>query len=77
MPGTDERMRVTVTARCIAAAVFGAMEVWMLDEERSLPELARLCRTALRVGGSRVPRTATPRSFVIIDKTWRRASLSS
>jgi hypothetical protein len=45
--GTDERLRITVTARCIAAAVFGAMEVWMLDEDRSLPELARLCRTAL------------------------------
>ena len=46
-PGTDERLRMTVTARCIAAAVFGAMEVWMLSEDRSLPELARLCRTAL------------------------------
>lgn len=46
-PGTDERMHITVTARCIAAAVFGAMEVWMLSEERSLPELARLCREAL------------------------------
>jgi AcrR family transcriptional regulator len=46
-PGTDARLRVTITARCIAAAVFGAMEVWMLDENRSLPELARLCRTAL------------------------------
>jgi AcrR family transcriptional regulator len=46
-PGTDERLRITVTARCIAAAVFGAMEVWMLSEKRSLPELARLCRTAL------------------------------
>jgi AcrR family transcriptional regulator len=45
--GTDERLRITVTARCIAAAVFGAMEVWMLDPDRSLPELARLCRTAL------------------------------
>lgn len=45
--GTDERLRVTVAARCIAAAVFGAMEMWMLDEQRSLPELARLCRTAL------------------------------
>ena len=32
-----------------AAAVFGAMEVWMLSEERSLPELARLSRTALDV----------------------------
>lgn len=46
-PGTDERMRITVTARCIAAAVFGAMEVWMLGAERSLPELSRLTRAAL------------------------------
>jgi len=46
-PGTDERMHITVTARCIAAAVFGAMEVWMLGEDRSLPELSRLCRAAL------------------------------
>ncbi|MBJ7341289.1 TetR/AcrR family transcriptional regulator [Mycolicibacterium sp.] len=43
----EGRLRVTVTARCIAAAVFGAMEVWMVSEERSLPELAGLCRTAL------------------------------
>jgi AcrR family transcriptional regulator len=47
LTGTDERLRITVTARCIAAAVFGAMEVWMLAPDRSLPELARLCRTAL------------------------------
>jgi AcrR family transcriptional regulator len=46
-PGTDERMLVTVTARSIAAAVFGAMEVWMLGNERSLPELSRLTRAAL------------------------------
>lgn len=49
-PGTDQRMHITVTARCIAAAVFGAMEVWMLGysgSENSLPELARLCREAL------------------------------
>ena len=54
-PGTDERMRITVTARCIAAAVFGAMEVWMLGEDRSLPELDaavprrrwRRCRTGI------------------------------
>jgi AcrR family transcriptional regulator len=48
-PGTEERMRVTVTARCIAAAVFGAMEVWMLGDDRSLPELDRLCRHALEL----------------------------
>ena len=46
-PGTDERMQIAVTARCIAAAVFGAMEVWMLGQERSLPELSRLTREAL------------------------------
>jgi AcrR family transcriptional regulator len=42
-----DRLRVTVTARCISAAVFAAMEVWMLGEDRSLGELARMCRTAL------------------------------
>ncbi len=46
--GTDERMHITVTARCIAAAVFGAMEVWMLGDDRSLPKLDRLCRAALK-----------------------------
>ncbi|MCV7419111.1 TetR family transcriptional regulator [Mycobacterium yunnanensis] len=45
----DDRLRTTVTARCVAAAVFGAMEVWMSSEERALPELARLSRTALDV----------------------------
>jgi AcrR family transcriptional regulator len=47
-PGTDDRMRITVISRCIAAAVFGAMEAWMLGEDRSLPELTRLTREALR-----------------------------
>jgi AcrR family transcriptional regulator len=46
--GTDDRMRITVIARCIAAAVFGAMEVWMLGEDRRLPELTRLTREALQ-----------------------------
>jgi len=40
-------LRVAVAARCIGAAVFAAMEVWMLGQERSLAELARMCRTAL------------------------------
>jgi AcrR family transcriptional regulator len=43
----EGRLRVTVTARCIAAAVFGAMEVWMLGQDRSLAELARMCHAAL------------------------------
>ncbi|CAN5698022.1 TetR/AcrR family transcriptional regulator [soil metagenome] len=44
---SDRRLHLTVAARCIAAAVFGAMEVWMLGDDRSLDELSRLCRTAL------------------------------
>ncbi|OBG76772.1 MULTISPECIES: TetR/AcrR family transcriptional regulator [unclassified Mycobacterium] len=43
----DARLRVTVSARCIAAAVFGAMEAWMVGEERSLGELARITHVAL------------------------------
>ncbi|GFG54172.1 TetR family transcriptional regulator [Mycolicibacterium agri] len=46
--GTDDRMRITVISRCIAAAVFGAMEVWMLGGDRSLPELRRLTQEALQ-----------------------------
>lgn len=46
-PTADRRVRTAVTARCIAAAVFGAMEVWMDGDERSLGELARLCHAAL------------------------------
>lgn len=38
---------VVVTARCIAAAVFAAMEVWMTRENRSLAELAELCHGSL------------------------------
>lgn len=43
----DMRLRVTVSARCIAAAVFGAMEVWMVGDDRSLGELARITHEAL------------------------------
>jgi AcrR family transcriptional regulator len=46
-PTLDLRLHITVTARCIAAAVFGAMEVWMLGDNRSLAELARVCHAAL------------------------------
>lgn len=46
-PTPDDRLRTAVTARCIAAAVFGAMEVWMLGGDRSLGELARVCHVAL------------------------------
>ncbi|PQM51894.1 TetR/AcrR family transcriptional regulator [Mycolicibacter virginiensis] len=45
--GSSDPLRVAVTARCIAAAVFAAMEVWMLGADRSLAELARMCRAAL------------------------------
>jgi AcrR family transcriptional regulator len=43
----DGRLRAVVIARCIAAGVFGAMEFWMLGEDRSLGELARMCHAAL------------------------------
>lgn len=43
----DDRLRAAVTARCIAAGVFGAMEFWMLGDDRSLGELARMCHAAL------------------------------
>ena len=43
----DARLRITVTARCIAAAVFGAMEAWMVGDDRSLGELARVSHVAL------------------------------
>jgi AcrR family transcriptional regulator len=46
-PTPDHQLRITVTARCIAAAVFGAMDVWMLGTDRSLGELARVCYVAL------------------------------
>ncbi|MEZ0352787.1 TetR/AcrR family transcriptional regulator [Mycobacterium sp. pR1184] len=46
-PTVDQQVRTAVTARCIAAAVFGAMEVWMESDDRSLGELARLCHAAL------------------------------
>ncbi len=46
-PTPDDRVRFAVTARSIAAAVFGAMEVWMIGDDRSLGELARVCHLAL------------------------------
>ncbi|MUL61931.1 MULTISPECIES: TetR/AcrR family transcriptional regulator [unclassified Mycolicibacterium] len=45
-PSAD-RLTVAVTSRTVAAAVFGAMEVWMLGADRSLPSLARMCHAAL------------------------------
>jgi AcrR family transcriptional regulator len=46
-PAPDVRVRFAVTARSIAAGVFGAMEVWMLGDDKSLGELARVCHLAL------------------------------
>jgi AcrR family transcriptional regulator len=45
----DSQVRTAVTARCISAAVFGAMEVWMLGADRSLGELARVCQVGLEL----------------------------
>ena len=43
----DRALDVVVTARCIAAALFGAMEVWMLRDQRSLADLAELSHATL------------------------------
>jgi AcrR family transcriptional regulator len=43
----DDSLQITVTARCIAAATFGAMELWMVADERSLADLARITQTVL------------------------------
>ena len=73
-PTPDDRLRFAVTARCIAAAVFGAMEVWMLGADRSLAELARLCHAAL--DSLRAGITDARRQFRhILTKLWLRASL--
>lgn len=45
--GADRRLDVVVTARCIAAAVFGAMEVWMQRDTRSMADLAELSHATL------------------------------
>jgi AcrR family transcriptional regulator len=41
------RLDIVVTSRVVAAAVFGAMEEWMLRPSRSLPELAEVSHAAL------------------------------
>ena len=43
----DDGLDIVVTARCIAAAVFAAMEVWMLDDDRSLGALAERSHASL------------------------------
>jgi AcrR family transcriptional regulator len=43
----DDLLAIAVTARCIAAAVFAAMETWMVSDKRSLDELARVSRSVL------------------------------
>ena len=45
--GVDDALQTAVTARCIAAATFGAMELWMVGEDRSLADLASMCQRAL------------------------------
>ncbi|MFL6156167.1 MAG: hypothetical protein ACJ72D_08755, partial [Marmoricola sp.] len=50
--GADQ-LDVVVTSRVVAAAVFGAMEVWMQRESRSMADLADITQatlTALEAG---------------------------
>jgi AcrR family transcriptional regulator len=42
-----DELAVAVTSRCIAAATFAGMEVWMRTPERNLTDLAQLSRDAL------------------------------
>ena len=47
-PDAEQRhLDIVVTSRVVAAAVFGAMEVWMLRPSRTLPELAEVTQAAL------------------------------
>jgi AcrR family transcriptional regulator len=51
--GSDRALDVVVTARCIAAALFAAMEVWMRQDRRTLADLAEASHatlTALETG---------------------------
>jgi AcrR family transcriptional regulator len=59
----DARLRAAVTARCIAAAVFGAMEFWMLGDDRSLGELARVNHVALESLRSGITHAWRPDKF--------------
>jgi hypothetical protein len=43
----SRRLDVVVTSRVIAAAVFGAMEVWMQRDQRSMADLAEVTQAAL------------------------------
>ena len=45
--GPERRLDVVVTARCIAAAVFAAMQQWMQQPERSLADLAEVSNATL------------------------------
>jgi AcrR family transcriptional regulator len=53
----DARLRMVVIARCIAAAIFGAMEAWMVGDDRSLGELARMSHVALESLRAGIPDT--------------------
>ena len=44
---TKRNLDIVVTARCIAAALFGAMDVWMLREKRTLADLAEISHATL------------------------------
>jgi AcrR family transcriptional regulator len=46
-PGPDARLRTTIVARAVAAAVFAAMDTWMAGPADDLDELSRLTGVAL------------------------------
>ena len=59
----DARLHTAVVARCIAAAVFGAMEAWMVGGDRTLGELARVCHVALESLRAGITDSWIPHSF--------------
>ena len=69
-PTPDDRVRVAVTARCIAAAVFGAMEVWMLGDGSVAWRAGAGLPCGAGVAARRHHRGLGGPSFVIIDKTF-------
>ena len=47
LAGAASDLEVVVTARCLAAALFAAMQVWMSRDQRTLTDLAALSNSAL------------------------------
>lgn len=68
----DAKFVSSVTAQCVAAATFAALDTWMRSSHTDLDELARLTALALSLlerGLAPVPGRLTPKRNVKLDKT--------